>query len=136
MNIQNQLFDINKIANHINIQPPYFAFNKLWEHEDTLFGSFITEQPLINEIEPIAGGEMGRHMAILGISADMAMRLSLALDTSPKFWLNLQVQYDLWIANQQKRPEIRLLFAFASSHPKCIAGNKKTHDYESQAFAF
>ncbi|MDV2441384.1 HigA family addiction module antitoxin [Acinetobacter gerneri] len=48
-----------------------------------------------------------------GISADMAMRLSLALDTSPEFWLNLQVQYDLWIASQQERPEIYSLFSFA-----------------------
>lgn len=48
-----------------------------------------------------------------GISADMAMRLSIALATTPEFWLNLQVQYDLWIASQQERPEIHPLFAFA-----------------------
>ncbi|MDR8357554.1 HigA family addiction module antidote protein, partial [Acinetobacter baumannii] len=44
-----------------------------------------------------------------GISADMALRLSEALSTSPEFWLNLQVQYDLWIASQNKRPTIQHL---------------------------
>lgn len=41
-----------------------------------------------------------------GISADMAIRLSTALDTSPEFWLKLQVQYDLWVASRKTRPEI------------------------------
>jgi antitoxin HigA-1 len=44
-----------------------------------------------------------------GISADMALRLSEALGTTPEFWLNLQVQYDLWIASQTKRPTIQNL---------------------------
>lgn len=46
-----------------------------------------------------------------GISADMAIRLSIALDTSPDFWLNLQNQYDLWVASQQKHENIQKLFA-------------------------
>ena len=49
-----------------------------------------------------------------GISADMAIRLAAALDTSPEFWLNLQMQYDLWTASQQKRPPIaKLSLAYA-----------------------
>ncbi len=31
-----------------------------------------------------------------GISAEMAVRLSIALDSSPILWLNLQRDYDLW----------------------------------------
>lgn len=30
-----------------------------------------------------------------GVSADMALRLSICLDTTPAFWLNLQSTYDL-----------------------------------------
>ena len=30
-----------------------------------------------------------------GVSADMALRLSICLDTTPEFWLNLQSTYDL-----------------------------------------
>lgn len=31
-----------------------------------------------------------------GISASMALKLAKAFDTSPQFWLNLQMSYDLW----------------------------------------
>jgi len=32
------------------------------------------------------------------ITPDMALRLSRAFDTSPDFWLNLQKNFDLWLA--------------------------------------
>lgn len=32
------------------------------------------------------------------ITADMALRLSRALNTTPDFWLNLQKDLDLWLA--------------------------------------
>ena len=35
-----------------------------------------------------------------GISPEMALRLSIAFDTSPESWLNQQTQYDLWLARQ------------------------------------
>ncbi len=34
------------------------------------------------------------------ISADMALRLSRAFNTTPQLWLNLQQNYDLWHAVQ------------------------------------
>ena len=40
-----------------------------------------------------------------GVSAEMALRLSEALGTSPELWLNLQTQYDLWQADQ--KPPLR-----------------------------
>lgn len=36
-----------------------------------------------------------------GISPDMAIRLSMAFDTTPESWLNQQMQYDLWQAKQR-----------------------------------
>jgi addiction module HigA family antidote len=36
-----------------------------------------------------------------GISADMAIRLSKAFGRSPESWLQLQLQYDLWDAEQR-----------------------------------
>ena len=33
-----------------------------------------------------------------GVSPEMAVRLSIAFDTSSESWLNQQVQYDLWRA--------------------------------------
>jgi addiction module HigA family antidote len=41
-----------------------------------------------------------------GISAEMALRLSEALGTSPELWLNLQTQFDLWQASKAKRKKV------------------------------
>jgi addiction module HigA family antidote len=38
-----------------------------------------------------------------GISPEMAIRLSMAFDTSAESWLNQQVQYDLWLARRNQR---------------------------------
>ncbi len=38
-----------------------------------------------------------------GISPEMALRLSMAFDTTPESWLNQQTQYDLWTAKRAKK---------------------------------
>ena len=38
----------------------------------------------------------------VGISPEMAVRLSLALDTTAESWLAQQLQYDLWRAKQKQ----------------------------------
>jgi len=38
-----------------------------------------------------------------GISPEMAVRLSIAFDTSAESWLNQQTQYDLWIAEKRRK---------------------------------
>ena len=38
-----------------------------------------------------------------GISPEMAVRLSIAFDTSSESWLNQQSQYDLWQAEQHRK---------------------------------
>ncbi|TFH13134.1 MAG: addiction module antidote protein, HigA family [Lentisphaerales bacterium] len=38
-----------------------------------------------------------------GISPEMAIRLGMAFDTTPESWLNQQVQYDLWVAEQRSK---------------------------------
>jgi addiction module HigA family antidote len=42
-----------------------------------------------------------------GISPEMALRLSIAFDTTPESWMNQQVQYDLWQA-EQKRDQLKV----------------------------
>ncbi len=37
-----------------------------------------------------------------GVSPEMAMRLSMAFDTTPESWLTQQMQFDLWQASQKK----------------------------------
>ena len=48
-----------------------------------------------------------------GITADMDVRLSQALGTSPGYWLRLQSQHDLWQAQQRakQRPALQRLAA-------------------------
>lgn len=38
-----------------------------------------------------------------GISPEMALRLSIAFDTSPESWLNQQTQFDLWAVQKNKK---------------------------------
>ena len=40
------------------------------------------------------------------VSAEMAMRLSLLLGTSPELWLGMQSAYDLWVERQKPRSDV------------------------------
>ena len=47
-----------------------------------------------------------------GISPEMAIRLSIAFDTSAESWLNQQSQYELWHAEQHRHElKVRKLVA-------------------------
>lgn len=46
-----------------------------------------------------------------GISAEMALRLSDALGTTPELWTGMQAQYDLWNASRKRRKKIPRLIA-------------------------
>lgn len=47
-----------------------------------------------------------------GVSPEMALRLSMAFNTSPESWLNQQTQYDLWVAKKEaKRIKVKQLYA-------------------------
>jgi antitoxin HigA-1 len=38
-----------------------------------------------------------------GISPEMALRLSIAFDTTPESWLTQQMHYDLWQAGRRRK---------------------------------
>lgn len=44
----------------------------------------------------------------VAVSADMDLRLSVALGTTPGYWLALQVQRDLWTAKQTAKDRKRM----------------------------
>lgn len=47
-----------------------------------------------------------------GISPKMALRLSIAFNTTPESWLNQQVQYDLWVAKKESKDiKVKRLYA-------------------------
>lgn len=39
----------------------------------------------------------------IGVSPEMALRLSFALGTSSKMWLNMQASYDLWKLRKKEK---------------------------------
>jgi len=85
-------------------------------HDPPHPGAFITRQCL----EPLglAVTEAAKGLAVsrntlslllngrLGISPEMAIRLSQAFGGSPESWLQQQMQYDLWqaLANREETP--------------------------------
>jgi addiction module HigA family antidote len=52
-----------------------------------------------------------------GISPEMAVRLSIAFDTTPESWLTQQMHYDLWKTQQQRTPQVRPLWKNESITP-------------------
>lgn len=44
-----------------------------------------------------------------GISPDLALRLEKAGASTARFWINLQANYDLWVAMQREQPGIKRL---------------------------
>lgn len=44
-----------------------------------------------------------------GISSDLAVRLEIAGVGTARFWINLQANYDLWLAMQHEQPRVRAL---------------------------
>lgn len=57
----------------------------------------------------------------LGVSAEMALRLSTALGTTPELWLNMQLSYDLWEA-KQKIKTLKVHVMRKPSSEKVLAG--------------
>ena len=53
----------------------------------------------MNRISAIVNGKRA-------ITVDTAMRLARYFGTSPQYWLNLQVAYDLEVAGQEIQPQI------------------------------
>jgi addiction module HigA family antidote len=50
-----------------------------------------------------------------GISPEMAVRLSIALNTSSKMWLSMQDTYDLWQVEKYKSKLIKQIFPIKQS---------------------
>ena len=59
-----------------------------------------------------------------GITSTLAVKLAEAFDTTPKLWLNLQQNYDIWCAlNQKKHKKIVALYSRESDcaeYPKAM----------------
>jgi antitoxin HigA-1 len=73
---------------------------------------------LKDEFEGRSVTEVARHLDVsrvalsrvlncqAGVSAEMSLKLSEALGTSPDLWFKMQTQYDFWQASQKRRKKI------------------------------
>ena len=66
----------------------------------------------LNELARALRVPMNRISAIVNrkraITVDTAMRLARYFGTSPQYWLNLQIAYDLEVARQEIQPRIEM----------------------------
>jgi addiction module HigA family antidote len=50
-----------------------------------------------------------------GVSADMDLRLSKSLGTTPGLWFNMQADYDLWQAQRHFKAKVRPIVSCAAA---------------------
>ena len=66
----------------------------------------------LNELARALRVPMNRISAIVNgkraITVDTAMRLARYFGTSPQYWLNLQIAYDIEVAGQEIQPRIEM----------------------------
>lgn len=84
-------------------------------HPGEVLKEYLPEDVSVTEAAKRLGVSRQAFSAIIngraGITADMALRLSKALETSPDMWLGMQMQYDLWQAKQHAPKGVQKLAA-------------------------
>ena len=84
-------------------------------HPGEVLKEYLPERVSVTEAAKKLGVSRQAFSAIIngraGITADMALRLSKALGTSPDMWLGMQMQYDLWQAKQRAPKGVQKLAA-------------------------
>lgn len=79
-------------------------------HPGEVLREYLGDTPVADAAGALGVGRTTVSRLLSGkssISPDMAVRLGLALGTTPELWAHLQVAYDLHLAAKQKRPQIR-----------------------------
>lgn len=84
-------------------------------HPGEVLSEYLPASMTVKEAAERLGVSRQALSAILngraGISAEMDLRLSQALGTTPGFWLRMQMQRDLWVAKQKGMPPVLSLVA-------------------------
>ncbi|MEQ8231803.1 MAG: HigA family addiction module antitoxin [Gammaproteobacteria bacterium] len=64
------------------------------------------------------------HRILMGtspITPTTAVKLGALLKNDPQFWLNLQARYDIWQAEQELGPDLRILQHFSPDQGRAAA---------------
>ncbi len=84
-------------------------------HPGEVLREYLPEGMSVTEAAERLGVSRQALSAILngrgGISAEMDLRLAQALGTTPGFWLRMQMQRDLWEAQEKGVPKVQSLIA-------------------------
>jgi len=84
-------------------------------HPGTVLRGYLGEMQVVDAAKHLGVSRVTLSRVLNGsasISADMAIRLSEALGTSPDLWAGMQSQYDLWQATKKRRKKVgRLIVA-------------------------
>ncbi len=76
---------------------------------DELSETGISHERLARDID-VSGSTVSRIVAgKQAVTADMALRLAHWFGTSPRFWINLQTQYDLRVAESKIGDDVKSL---------------------------
>jgi addiction module HigA family antidote len=85
-------------------------------HPGTVLRNYLGETQIVAAARHLGVSRVTLSRVLNGsasISADMAIRLSEALGTSPDLWAGMQSQYDLWLATKKRRKKVRRLVVAA-----------------------
>jgi antitoxin HigA-1 len=85
-------------------------------HPGSVLRDYLGEMQVVDAAKHLGVSRVTLSRVLNGsasISADMAIRLSEALGTSPDLWAGMQSQYDLWQATKKRRKKIRRLIVAA-----------------------
>ena len=88
-------------------------------HPGTVLREYLGELPVTAAAEHLGVSRVTLSRVLngaAGISADMALRLSEALGTSPDLWMGMQAQYDLWTASRARRRKVPKLEGRTDQH--------------------
>lgn len=82
-------------------------------HPGEVLREYLPEEMSVTKAAERLGVSRQALSAILngraGISAEMDLRLAQALETTPGFWLRMQMQRDLWEAQEKGVPQVQRL---------------------------
>ena len=79
-------------------------------HPGEVLREFLPDGKTIEEVARRLGVSRVQLSRVLNarsaISADMAIRIGLLINTTPESWLAGQIKWDLWQASRKPRPDV------------------------------
>ncbi|MDC8011015.1 HigA family addiction module antitoxin [Tahibacter soli] len=85
-------------------------------HPGEILAEWLSETTLVDAAERLGVTRPALSRVVNGrasVSAEMDIRLSKALGTTPGFWLSMQAQYDIWHAEREFKEHVEPIYKIA-----------------------